>query len=187
MAAGGTSYWFDRVLERPFLSNNDSYLYTRGRALYMFTHQAGTLGFANGWAYRERPTGANQAMYTVAISDATLSEVTAERRQYPSHWSSAHTATGPADRAEEVHHAQQRRGHAAERHQHRRRADDADGHGASPLATTSAALGTELTGSVNARYGLTTITPRLSADGFTVSGTTLTRGRRARARGSRRR
>ena len=33
-------------------------------------------------------------MYTVAISDATLSEVTAERRQYPSHWSSAHTATG---------------------------------------------------------------------------------------------
>ena len=175
VAAGGTSYWFDRVLERPFLSNNDSYLYTRGRALYMFTHQAGTLGFANGWAYRERPTGANQAMYTVAISDATLSEVTAERRQYPSHWSSAHTATGlriaqkkfitannvavtllnvtntgsePTTRTVTV---------------------------ASPLATTSAALGTELTGSVNARYGLTTITPRLSAAGFTVSGTTLTR------------
>ena len=175
VAAGGTSYWFDRALERPFLSNNDSYLYTRGRALYMYTHQAGTLGFANGWAYRERPTGGNVAMYTVAISDATLAEVTAERKQYPSHWSSAHTATGlrvdqkkfitfnnvavtllnvtntgaePTARTVTI---------------------------ASPLATTSAAVGTELTGSVNARYGLTTITPRLSAAGFTVTGTTLTR------------
>ena len=46
---------------------------------------------------------------------------------------------------------------------------------ASPVATTSAALGTELTGAVTARYGLTTITPRLSGDGFAVSGTTLTR------------
>jgi len=34
-AGGGTSFWFDRLLERPFLSNQDSYLYTRGRALYM--------------------------------------------------------------------------------------------------------------------------------------------------------
>src|SRR4051812_31994430 len=60
LAAGGTSFWMDRVLERPFLSNQDSYLYTRGRALYMYTHTAGTLGFAGGYAYRERPTGANQ-------------------------------------------------------------------------------------------------------------------------------
>ena len=42
VAGGGTSYWFDRVLERPFLSNQDSYLYTRGRALYMYTHNAAT-------------------------------------------------------------------------------------------------------------------------------------------------
>ena len=34
---------------------------------------------------------------------------------------------------------------------------------------------TELTGTVAARYALTTISPRLSGDGFTVSGTTLTR------------
>ena len=46
---------------------------------------------------------------------------------------------------------------------------------ASPVATTPAALGTELTGAVTARYGLTTITPRLSAEGFAVSGTSLTR------------
>ena len=33
-------------------------------------------------------------MYTVTISGATLTETTAERRQYPSHWRSTHTATG---------------------------------------------------------------------------------------------
>src|SRR5262245_15709560 len=30
LAAGGTSFWFDRMLERPFLSTEDTYLYTRG-------------------------------------------------------------------------------------------------------------------------------------------------------------
>ncbi len=175
VAAGGTSYWFDRVLERPFLSNNDSYLYTRGRALYMFTHQAGTLGFANGWAYRERPTGANQAMYTVAISDATLSEVTAERRQYPSHWSSAHTATGLRIEQKKFITANNVAVTLLNVTNTGSEPTTRTVTVASPLATTSAALGTELTGSVNARYGLTTITPRLSAAGFTVSGTTLTR------------
>src|SRR5262249_22471147 len=88
VAAGGTSYWFDRVLERPFLSNQDTYLYTRGRALYMYTHNAGALGFGGGYAYRERPTGNNQNLYTVAVSDASFAETTADRKQYPSHWSS---------------------------------------------------------------------------------------------------
>jgi hypothetical protein len=45
----------------------------------------------------------------------------------------------------------------------------------SPIATIPAELGTELTGSVTARYGLTTVTPRLSGDGMTVTGTSLTR------------
>jgi hypothetical protein len=31
LASGGTSFWFDRVLARPFLSNADSALFTRGR------------------------------------------------------------------------------------------------------------------------------------------------------------
>jgi hypothetical protein len=82
------------VLERPFLSNQDSHLYTRGRALYMYTHNSGALGSGGGCAYRERPTGNNQNLYTVAIPDAALTETTAERKQYPSHWASAHTAPG---------------------------------------------------------------------------------------------
>ncbi len=45
----------------------------------------------------------------------------------------------------------------------------------SPIATTPSADGTELTGTVSIRYGLTTIFPRMSGDGFTVTGTNLTR------------
>ena len=175
LAAGGTSFWMDRVLERPFLSNQDSYLYTRGRALYMYNHNAGVLGFGNGYAYRERPTGANQALFTVAIPGVTFTETTAERRQYPSHWRSTHTATGlsVAQRKFITHN------NVAVTILKVTNTDTSPTTRtltvASPIATTSAALGTELTGAVTARYGLTTITPRLSAEGFTVSGTSLTR------------
>ena len=67
VAAGGTSYWFDRILARPFLSNSDSTLMTRGRALYMYTHNPRTIGFGaggsganggGGYANRQPPTKA---------------------------------------------------------------------------------------------------------------------------------
>src|SRR5437763_1916915 len=38
--------------------------------------------------------GANQDLYTVTLSDATLAEATDRRGQHPSHWTSVHTATG---------------------------------------------------------------------------------------------
>jgi len=173
--AGGSSYWFDRVLERPFRNNQDSYLYTRGRALYMYTHNAGPLGFAGGYAYRERPTGTNQSMYVVTVSDATLAEDTAQRRQYPSHWASVHTAPGLS--------VAQRKFITQENvavtvltltntgAEPTTRTITAS----SPIATIPETLGTELTGTVTARYGLTVITPRLSGDGMAVSGTSLTR------------
>ena len=93
---GGDSYWFDRVLERGAGLSSGDHLYTRGRALYMNNHNEDVLGFAGGYAYRERPTDSDQDLYSVAISDATLAEVEAERRQYPSHWSSVHEGGGSA-------------------------------------------------------------------------------------------
>ena len=63
-------------------------------------------------------------------------------------------------------------------HQHRRLVDDPDGH--RQLADRDdAASGSELTGTVTARYGLTTMFPRFSGDSFTVSGTSLTRSSRS--------
>ena len=185
-AANGDSFWFDRILERPFLSNQDSHLYTRGRALYMYTHAAGTLGFAGagtgangggGFAYREviAPTVTN--LFTVTIPGVTLTEATAERKQYPSHWSSVHTSDAAGLRV-----AQRKfitynnvavtaltvtnTGAAP---------TTATLTAASPIATTPSPDGTELTGTLNTRYNVTTLFPRLSGDGFAVSGTTLTR------------
>lgn len=174
LAAGGTSYWFDRVLARPFVSgDSNSSLLTRGRALYMNSHTAGTLGFAGGYAYRERPTGANQNLYSVSLSGVTLSETTSQRTQYPSHWRSQHTGGSwtvlqrkfitDNNVAVTVLTLTNNGGSSA----------SVTVTASSPIATS--ASGSELTGSVGLRYGLSNIFPRLSGDSFTVSGTNLTR------------
>lgn len=174
LAAGGTSFWIDRILEQPGTTGG-SYLWTRGRALYMYRHTVRTLGFAGGYAYRERPTGRSQNMYTITVSDVTLSESTGSRRQYPSHWSSVHTATGLSiaqkkfitynNVAVTILTITNTNGSSTTQTL----------TVASPIATVASADGSELTGAVTIRYGLTTIYPRLSGDGFTVSGSNLTR------------
>jgi hypothetical protein len=173
IATGGTSFWFDRILARPFLSGDSTSLYTRGRGLYMYTHTPGTLGFAGGYAYRERPTGASQNLYTVAISGATLSETTSARTQFPSYYQATFTATGLSVNEKKfitynnvavTYLTITNTGSASTT-----RTITAS----SPIATT--ASGSELTGTVSARYALTTVLPRFSGDSFTVSGTSLTR------------
>lgn len=175
VAAGGTSYWMDRLLARPAGKSGGNNLYSRGRALYMNSHTPGTLGFAGGYAYREQPTGSAQTLYSITVSGTTLTEVTDDRRQYPSYWSSVHTGGDLR--------VQQRKFITNDNVA----VDNLDltNTGAAPLTRTltlassrvSTPVGTtELTGTVQARYDLTTLTPRLSGDGFTVaSPTTLTR------------
>jgi hypothetical protein len=174
IAAGGTSFWFDRILARPFLSNADDTLFSRGRALYMNSHQEGTLGFAGGYAYRERPTGSNQNLYNVTISGATLTETTAERVSYPSHWSSVHTATGLSVAQKKFINDN----NIAVAILTFTNTDTAPTTrtltATSPIATTAAG-GAELTGTVTARYNATTFGTRFSGTGFAVTGATLTR------------
>ncbi len=185
LAAGGTSYWFDRILARPFLSNADSALMTRGRALYMYTHNARALGFAaggtganggGGYAYRQPPTtGPAVSLYTVAVAGDALVEDTTQRVQHPSYFTSVYTRTGLSvlerkfitDNDVAVTELTLTNTGGA--------ALSTTLTAASPIATTASADGTELTGSVRLRYGLTTIAPRMSGDGFTASGTSLTR------------
>jgi concanavalin A-like lectin/glucanase superfamily protein/F5/8 type C domain-containing protein len=185
IAAGGTSYWFDRILARPFLSNADNALMTRGRALYMYTHNPSALGFAaggtgpnggGGYAYRQPPTtGAPQNLYTISVSGDALTEDTAQRWQYPSYFSSVYTRPDLSvtekkfitDNDVAVTVLTLKNTGAS--------AQTTTLTAASPIATTPSADGTELTGTVNLRYALSTIRPRMSGDGFTVSGTTLTR------------
>lgn len=190
VAAGGTSYWFDRILTVPFLpaaqdpTNSDSVLMTRGRALYMYTHNPSVLGFAaggfgadgGGWAYRQPPAARTaQDLYTIGVSGDALTEDTALRVQYPSYFSGVFTRTGLSVTERKFITQNDvavtdltltNTGTAAE-------TDTLTA--ASPIATTPSADGTELTGSVTLRYGLSTIFPRMSGDGFSVSGTSLTR------------
>src|SRR5690606_22804395 len=168
--AGGDSYWIDRILERPAGGSGGNHLYTRGRALYMYNHTAGALGFGGGWAYRERPTGSNQNLYTVSVSGASFSESTAARAQYPSHWTSVHNATGlQADQTKFITH-----NNVAVTLLTLTNTGDSPTTrtvtAVSPPTSATTADGTERTGEVVTRYEVTTVTPRFSGDGFEVDG-----------------
>ncbi|MGH8823533.1 MAG: hypothetical protein ACRDVN_03540, partial [Jiangellaceae bacterium] len=185
-ASGGDSFWFDQVLERPAGGNGQNALYTRGRALYMYTHAPGTLGFAGagtganqnggGFAYREAIAAGVTHLYTITMPGVTLQEVTADRRQYPSHWSSVHTSATAGIRVD------QRKFITHNNVAVTNLTITNTGStpttrtlvASSPIAT-SATSSTELTGTVNTRYSITTLTPRFSGEGFAVNGTTLTR------------
>jgi hypothetical protein len=173
VAAGGTSYWVDRILARPYLSGDSTSLYTRGRALYMYAHTPATLGFAGGYAYREEPTGAAQNLYTVTISGATLAETTSARVQYPSYYTGTYTATGLSVVEKKFITYNNVAVTSLQITNTGTTSTTRTVTASSPIATT--ASGTELTGTVSARYALTTLRPRFSGDSFTVSGTTLTR------------
>ena len=167
-------YWFDSILERPFSNQaGETTLLTRGRALYMNNHTPGTLGFAGGYAYRERPTGASQSLYTVTIPGQTVTETTASRLQWPSYFTGAFTSASL--NIAETKFITQNNTAVTELKLTNTGTDPITRTISvqSPIATTAA--GNELTGSVTIRYGLTTVTSRLSGEGFAANGTALTR------------
>ena len=183
--AGGTSYWFDRILARPFsTAANENVLMTRGRALYMYTHNPSVLGFAGrgtgpngggGYAYRQPPTTGVVNLYTITLSGDPLTEDTSQRIQYPSYYSAVFDRTGlTVDEKKFI-----TDNDVAVTDLTLTNTSDAPETttltASSPIATTPSSDGTELTGSVSLRYALTTIFPRMSGDGFTVDGTSLTR------------
>ncbi|HEU4542536.1 MAG TPA: LamG domain-containing protein, partial [Jiangellaceae bacterium] len=186
-AAGGESFWIDRILERPAGGSGGNALYTKGRALYMYTHNPGVLGFAGqgtganqgggGFAYREAIASGVTNLYTVTISDATLTEQTAERRQYPSHWSSVHTGSGLSVQQRKFITHNNVAVTILEITNTEETTTTRTVTAATPAAVTqsTAADGTERTGTFNTRYNLTTVSTRLSGEGFTASGSNLVR------------
>jgi hypothetical protein len=186
-AAGGDSYWIDRILERPAGGNGGNALYTKGRALYMYTHNPNVLGFAGqgtganqgggGFAYREAIASGVTNLYTVSISGATLAEATAERGQHPSYWSSVHTAPGlTVDQRKFITYNNV----AVTILMLTNTSDEPTTRtvtATTPVAVTQATSldGTERTGTFNTRYNLTTVSTRFSGDDFTASGGNLVR------------
>ncbi|GAA3791421.1 hypothetical protein GCM10022226_08010 [Sphaerisporangium flaviroseum] len=172
--SSGTSFWIDRLLGRPGSDPSDAdggILMTRGRALFMKTHSPGTLGFGGNVAYIESIS--NQSAFTVAVTPGTFTEQVSQRWQAPSHFKSVHTGGGI--RIEQTKFITQNNvavtnlaitntGTAATTLQLR---------ATSPYATSGS--GNELTGTVNSFNNLTTLSPRLSGDGFTATSGGLNR------------
>ena len=187
-AAGGQSYWFDRVLERPAGGGGgNSSLYTKGNALYMYTHNPNILGFAGqgtganqgggGFAYREPIASGVTNLYTVTISDATLTEDTTQRVQYPSYWSSVHTGSGLRVAERKFITANNVAVTILDVTNTDAAPTTRTVTAATPAAVTQSisADGTERTGTFNTRYNLTTVSTRFSGDGFTPTGSDLVR------------
>jgi hypothetical protein len=186
-AAGRESYWIDRILERPAGGKGGNALYTKGRALFMYTHAPAVLGFAGqgtganqgggGFGYREPIAAGVTHLYTVTIAGVSLAEDTAQRRQYPSHWSSVHTAEGVRVRQRKfITHD-----NVAVTVLTLTNTGSAPAswtlNAATPGAVTKATSpdGTERTDSFSTRYNLTTVRTRFSGDGFTAAGDALAR------------
>src|SRR5688572_30203029 len=82
--AGGTDFWMDRLLARPGNDPAGTWLMTRGRALFMYTHNPSVIGFGGNAAYWDNIS--SQAAYTVAVTPGTFTEQVSSRWQSPSHW-----------------------------------------------------------------------------------------------------
>ncbi|MCG5213550.1 discoidin domain-containing protein [Streptosporangium sp. KLBMP 9127] len=169
--SSGTDFWMDRLLARPGNDPAGSWLMSRGRALFMKTHTPGTLGFGGQVAYWESIS--NASAYTVAITPGTFTEQVNSRWQAPSHWRSVHTSGSVTvgqtkfitdNNVAVTNLSITNNGSAATTLQLR---------ATSPYATSGS--GSQLTGQVNAYNNLTTIYPRLTGDGFTVSSGGLNR------------
>ena len=177
--AGGTDFWMDRLLARRGNDPAGSWLMTRGRTVYMRQHNNSVIGFGGRVAYYNEFFGSfsNQNAYTVGIGSG-FSEVVADRLQTPSYWSGTYNNSGLGVRANVrkfitnsnvavTNMVLTNTGTVS-----RTIAVTVD----SPFARTT--TGTELTGTQEVRNSrgerLTTIFPRLSAQGLTPTNGQLT-------------
>ncbi len=169
--SGGTDFWMDRLLARPGNDPAGTWLMTRGRALFMKEHTAGTLGFGGKVAYWESISDANA--YAIAVTPGTFTEQVGSRWQAPSHWKSVHTSGSITinqskfitdNNVAVTNLSITNSGTSAATLQLR---------ATSPYATSGS--GSELTGSTGVKNNLTTLTTKLSGDGFAVSSGGLNR------------
>jgi hypothetical protein len=168
--AGGTDFWMDRLLARPGNDPAGTWLMSRGRAVFMKTHDPSVLGFGGQVAYWESIS--DQPAFTVTAGSGSWTEQVAKRWQAPSHWKSTHT-NGSLQLLQTKFISQNNvavdnlaitnTGSSSQTVALRV---------TSPYATTGS--GSELTGQRAVKNNLTTVYPRLSGDGFTAASGALT-------------
>nr|MDT0660651.1 discoidin domain-containing protein [Micromonospora sp. DSM 115978] len=169
--SSGTDFWMDRLLARPGNDPAGTWLMTRGRGLFMYTHNPSVIGFGGNAAYWDNISSQNA--YAITAGPGTFTEQAAQRWQAPSHFRSVHTSGSIRIEATKfITHNNVAVTNLAVTN---------NGSGSatvslratSPYATSGS--GSELTGTRAVKNNLTTLYPRLSGDGFTVSSGGLNR------------
>ncbi|KRF03300.1 hypothetical protein ASG89_22910 [Paenibacillus sp. Soil766] len=175
LAAGGTSYWMDRLLARRGNDPAGTYMMSRGKALYMYGHSASVIGFGNNVAYWDEIS--QQKAYSIQATGITFTEDVSKRYQTPSYWYGFYNAASAGYTLEETKFITDNnvavtnvtiKNIGAASKSLTLTAD-------SPYSTTPTSNGTELTGSIDVKNKLTKLYPRLSGDGMTASNGGLTR------------
>ncbi|MEC0268969.1 Ig-like domain-containing protein [Paenibacillus anseongense] len=172
LAAGGTSYWMDRILTRKGNDPTGTYLMSRGKALYMYTNSATVIGFGNNIAYFDL---LNQKGYSIQIPGVTFTQDANKRVQTPSYWSAFYNATGYTleetkfitDNNVAIDNVTITNTGTTSK--------TFDLTADSPFAKTASSDGTELSGTFDVRNNLTKVYPRFSGTGMKASNGILTR------------
>jgi hypothetical protein len=182
-AAGGDSYWIDSILERPAGGSGGDHLYTKGRALYMYTHDEDELGFAGagtgprggGFAYREPIVGGVTDLFTVEIEGADLDEDESARQNSPSHWTSVHTGDGLSVAQSKFITNNNVAVTILDITNTGEETTTRTVTASTPDTVTQQADGDERTGTFETRFDVTTVSTRFSGEGFTASEDDLVR------------
>ncbi len=177
--APGRDFWIDRLLARQGtgggFGDSNNWLFTRGRAAYLYTHKPEEPGFVGDVAYVHK-TG-HDALFRLQLErdgvPIALVEDSAQRRQTPSYFSSAYAGGGV--RLQLVKFISEQNVAVAEV-----TVSSVDGvahtltlRAVSPMATHPDSA--ELTGAFVTHNAITTLFPRLSGDGFAVDGASIAR------------
>ncbi|KFI92760.1 bacterial Ig-like domain-containing protein [Bifidobacterium saguini DSM 23967] len=156
-------------------SDGNNYLFTRGRAAYMYTHTPGRLGFVGDTAYWDQTS---QNGYTITVEadgkTQTLNEDTSQRKQTPSYFKTVFQTSGKTLKITEVKYITNNNVMVTNLTVESTADRDVTITAASPFATTGDDGAAELTGRFNVKNNLTTIYPRFSGNDFTVSSGKLT-------------
>lgn len=175
--APGQDFWIDEMLAREGAEPGGEYgdanewLFTRGRAVFMKTHEPGELGFVGEAAYWES-LGTSSGAYAIDVdvdgAEVTLTEDVEQRRQTPSYWTSVFTSDEAGLRVDQTKLITD-----ADVATTMLEVSSTDGDAKSVrLSASSELVGSadpetgELIGSVTAPNDITTVFPRLSGDGF---------------------
>lgn len=166
----GTDFWMDRLLARKGEDPAGDWLWTRGRALFMKTHDPSVIGFGGHVAYWGSIN--DKDAYSIKVGSGDLDEDVSQRKQTPSYWKGTYNNDQGISVVVKKYITHQNvavTNLAITNNNDEKKTLQVTAE--SPY--TKKADGDELAGTVKAKNDLTTIYPRLSGDDLTADGKKL--------------